>query len=247
MKHRLYLSAGLALVVVFSQVPAPRAQQPTSSIAVRTRDVGGVKLQDFAAGQGPAIVLLHGYAETSRMWRPLIPRLAEHHMVIAPDLPGIGDSDVPADGLDMTRAAVRIHDLIKDVGYRKGRDRRSRHRTDGGLRVCRAVSCGDREARADGCVSAGVRDWKAIYGHPAKWHFRFNGPTPEALVAGRERAYFEHYLERLRRRQDAIHSRGRSPVLRGGVRASGPDARRVGDSSRFQRPRQISRGRRRRS
>ena len=84
MKHRLYLSAGLALVVMFSQAPAPRAQQPTASIAVRTRDVGGVKLQYLAAGQGPAIVLLHGYAETSRMWRPLIPRLAEHHTVIAP-------------------------------------------------------------------------------------------------------------------------------------------------------------------
>ena len=35
--------------------------------------------------------------------------------------------------------------------------------------------------------------WEAIYNDPAIWHFRFNGPTPEALVKGRERTYFEHY------------------------------------------------------
>ncbi len=51
------------------------------------------------------VVLLHGYAETSRMWRPIMPMLAERFTVIAPDLPGIGDSEIPADGLDMKTAA----------------------------------------------------------------------------------------------------------------------------------------------
>ena len=39
----------------------------------------------------------------------------------------------------------------------------------------------------------GVGEWEAVYNNPANWHFRFNGPTPEALVHGRERIYFEHY------------------------------------------------------
>jgi pimeloyl-ACP methyl ester carboxylesterase len=39
----------------------------------------------------------------------------------------------------------------------------------------------------------GVGGWEAIYNSPSIWHFRFLGPTPEALVAGRERTYFEHY------------------------------------------------------
>ena len=39
----------------------------------------------------------------------------------------------------------------------------------------------------------GVDGWEAIYNNPAIWHFRFNGPTPEALVEGRERTYFEHF------------------------------------------------------
>ena len=57
--------------------------------------VDGVKLQDSWPVAAPALYLLHGYAETSRMWRPLIPRLATNFTVIAPDLRGIGDSDIP--------------------------------------------------------------------------------------------------------------------------------------------------------
>jgi pimeloyl-ACP methyl ester carboxylesterase len=62
------------------------------------------------------VVLIHGYAETSRIWRPLIPKLAERFTVIAPDLPGIGDSAIPADGLDMKTAAIRIHALTHSLG-----------------------------------------------------------------------------------------------------------------------------------
>jgi pimeloyl-ACP methyl ester carboxylesterase len=39
----------------------------------------------------------------------------------------------------------------------------------------------------------GVAGWEAIYNDPNIWHFRFNGPTPEALVQGRERTYFEYF------------------------------------------------------
>jgi pimeloyl-ACP methyl ester carboxylesterase len=64
-------------------------------------EVEGIKLHYLTAGRGPTLILLHGYTQTSRMWRPIIPLLAERFTVIAPDLPGIGDSDVPAEGLDM--------------------------------------------------------------------------------------------------------------------------------------------------
>src|SRR5207245_3359910 len=39
----------------------------------------------------------------------------------------------------------------------------------------------------------GVGGWESVYNNPGIWHFRFNGPTPEALVRGRERTYFEHF------------------------------------------------------
>jgi pimeloyl-ACP methyl ester carboxylesterase len=160
---------------------------------VRTASAGGVKLQYLTAGRGPAVLLLHGYAETSRMWRPLMPRLAEHFTVIAPDLPGIGGSDIPKDGLDMKGAAIRIHDLVKRLGIEKavvvGHDI--------GLMVAYAYAA-QFPAETDKLVLMdaflpGVDGWEAIYNNPTIWHFRFNGPTPEALVRGRERTYFEHF------------------------------------------------------
>ena len=112
---------GIAFVLVWL-LPAPTAQQPqsgTGDISVRTATVDGLNLQYLVAGHGPTIVLLHGYAETSRMWRPLIPRLASNFTVVAPDLPGIGGSAIPTDGLDMAHAATRIHGLVKQLGLGK--------------------------------------------------------------------------------------------------------------------------------
>jgi pimeloyl-ACP methyl ester carboxylesterase len=164
-----------------------------ATIAVRTGAADGVKLHYLTAGSGPAIVLLHGYAETSRMWRPLIPALAPRFRVIAPDLPGIGDSEVPGDGLDMARSAVRIHALVKGLGIEKavvvGHDI--------GLMVAYAYAAQfpsetEKLVLMDAFLP-GVAGWEAIYNDPAIWHFRFNGPTAEALVKGRERIYFEHF------------------------------------------------------
>jgi pimeloyl-ACP methyl ester carboxylesterase len=163
------------------------------SITSRTAGVDGVTLHYLTAGRGPAIVLLHGYAETSRMWRPLMPLLADSFTVIAPDLPGIGDSDIPADGLDMKRAAIRMRTLVKGLGVATAQV--VGH--DIGLMVAYAYAAQfpaevERLVLMDAFLP-GVDGWEAIYNNPAIWHFRFNGPTPEALVQGRERIYFEHY------------------------------------------------------
>src|SRR6201981_1213785 len=90
------------------------------TISLRTAEINATKLHYLTAGHGTPLILLHGYAETSLMWKPIIPVLAERFTVIAPDLPGIGDSDIPADGLDMKSAAIRMHDLAKSLGVQKG-------------------------------------------------------------------------------------------------------------------------------
>jgi pimeloyl-ACP methyl ester carboxylesterase/quercetin dioxygenase-like cupin family protein len=168
----------------------PAAPDP---ISVRSATVDGVTFQYLTAGRGPAVVLLHGYAETSRMWRPLIPRLAAHFTIVAPDLPGIGGSSIPRDGLDMASAARRVDALIKQLGL--GKAAVVGH--DIGLMVAYAYAAQfpddvDRLVLMDAFLP-GVDGWEAIYDNPAIWHFRFNGPTPEALVRGRERIYFEHF------------------------------------------------------
>jgi pimeloyl-ACP methyl ester carboxylesterase len=52
--------------------------------------VNGVRLRYLVGGHGSAVILLHGYAETGRMWRPIMPVLAERHTVVVPDLRGAG-------------------------------------------------------------------------------------------------------------------------------------------------------------
>jgi pimeloyl-ACP methyl ester carboxylesterase len=184
-------SVGSLLLLTFSAnavaSPAPDA------IASKFATVDGVKMHYLTAGHGPTVLLLHGYAETSRMWRPLIPTLAAKFTVIAPDLPGIGDSDIPKEGLDMKSAATTIHALIKSLGVEKARV--VGH--DIGLMVAYAYAV-QFAAETEKLVLMdaflpGVAGWEAVYNNPAIWHFRFNGPTPEALVSGRERIYFEHY------------------------------------------------------
>src|SRR5256714_6175268 len=95
---------------------------PENEIASRDATVDGVKLHYLTAGRGPVVILLHGYTQTSRMWRPIIPLLAEKFTVIAPDLPGIGDSGIPADNkIDMITAAKQIHDLVRSLKIDKAR------------------------------------------------------------------------------------------------------------------------------
>jgi pimeloyl-ACP methyl ester carboxylesterase len=144
-------------------------------------------------GSGPPVLLIHGYAESSRMWRPLAKVLAPSFTVIAPDLPGIGESSIPKTGVDMKTSAERIHAAARSLGYSKVRV--VGH--DIGLMVAYAYAAMypqevERLALMDAFLP-GVDGWEAVYNNPAIWHFRFYGPTPEALVKGRERTYFEHF------------------------------------------------------
>jgi pimeloyl-ACP methyl ester carboxylesterase len=187
---RIAVVGALAVIAAISTASA-KAQGKT--ISSRSEEIDGLRLQYVTAGEGPAVILLHGYAETSRMWRPLIPLLADRFTVIAPDLPGIGESAIPADGMDMKTAAMRIHALARKLGVEKARV--VGH--DIGLMVAYAYAA-QFPAETEKLVVMdaflpGVEGWEAIYNNPGLWHFRFHGPSPEALVKGRERTYFDYY------------------------------------------------------
>ncbi len=186
--------APFAILLLSASLPGVvHAADVDGAVSSRTADVEGVKLHYLTAGHGPAVILLHGYTQTSLMWKPIIPLLAERFTVIAPDLPGIGDSEIPADGLDMKTAAIRIHALAKSLGIEQARV--VGH--DIGLMVAYAYAA-QFPAETEKLVVMdaflpGVAGWENVYNNPAIWHFRFNGPTPEVLVHGRERKYFEHF------------------------------------------------------
>jgi pimeloyl-ACP methyl ester carboxylesterase len=186
----------LSLLVLFSLLAVPgeaHSQAAGAVIPSRYKEIDGIKLHYLTAGHGPALVLLHGYAETALMWKPIIPALASRFTVIVPDLPGIGDSAIPASGLDMNTAATRMHALVRSLGVEKAEV--IGH--DIGLMVAYAYAAQfPAEVTKLVLMDAflpGVGDWQTVYNDPRNWHFRFNGPTPEALVRGRERTYYEHY------------------------------------------------------
>jgi pimeloyl-ACP methyl ester carboxylesterase len=155
--------------------------------------VDGVRLHYLRDGSGPVVVLLHGYAETSHMWRPLISALASTHTVIAPDLRGAGESDMPAAGYDKKSMAQDIHALVVSLDIQHVRI--VGH--DIGLMVAYAYAA-QYPDEVDSLVLMdaflpGVGNWKDVWLRRDKWHYNFYGDTPLKLVAGRERIYFDHF------------------------------------------------------
>jgi pimeloyl-ACP methyl ester carboxylesterase len=89
---------------------------PTSRIPAdfteTTAPTNCITISYVRGGAGPTLVLLHGYPQTSYMWRKVLPALAEHFTVIAPDLRGSGGSDAPADGYRKSIPAEDVHQLL---------------------------------------------------------------------------------------------------------------------------------------
>jgi pimeloyl-ACP methyl ester carboxylesterase len=183
----------IVLVLLFAisvLTPRPAVAQAAQS---RFAEANGVRLHYLIAGHGDPIVLLHGFAETSHMWLPLIAKLSDKHTLIAPDLRGFGDSAAPADGYTKTALARDVHALLQSLNL--SRVRIVGH--DIGLMVAYAYAAQysaevNRIVLMDAFLP-GVGDWKSVWLLRDLWHFHFYGKTPLALVTGRERIYLEHF------------------------------------------------------
>jgi pimeloyl-ACP methyl ester carboxylesterase len=179
----------MALSITLLNPGNASAQSPQSKVA----DVNGVKLHYLVAGKGDPVVLLHGFAETSHMWLPLMAKLADTHTVIAPDLRGFGQSSTPEDGYTKKAMAQDIRALSKSLGY----DHIRLVGHDIGLMVAYAYAAQypgevDRLVLMEAFLP-GVGEWNNVFLLRDLWHFHFYGKTPLALVTGRERIYLEHF------------------------------------------------------
>jgi pimeloyl-ACP methyl ester carboxylesterase len=190
------IAAGLLIAGALAAPAHAATAASIQSIQSHSVAANGVELSYLEAGHdanGTPVVLLHGYAETSRMWLPLMKELQERHRVIAPDLPGAGGSSMPASGYDKKTMAQDIHAMVHALGVSKvklvGHDI--------GLMVAYAYAAQyPDEVESIVLMDAflpGVGDWQKVWLLRDKWHFNFYGDTPEALVQGRERIYFEHF------------------------------------------------------
>ena len=191
------LVASLLAGFVLSQ-PAPAKPMPFPA-GFRTQDIEtiGATIHTRIGGQGPAVLLLHGFGDTGDMWAPLAAELARDHTVVVPDLRGMGLSSHPeigyekrAQALDMARvldalsiddAALVTHDIGNMVGYAFAAQYPAR--------VTKWV--------AMDAPLPGIGPWDEILKNPLLWHFNFRGPDVERLVAGRERIYLDRFYNEL--------------------------------------------------
>ena len=184
--------------------PASRPEPALAGFEHRFATVGGVRLHFVSGGKedGDVVVLLAGFPESWFAWRKVMALLTPTYKVIAPDLPGQGDSDRPAAGYDTKTLATTVHGLLEQLGTKRyflaGHD----------LGAWVAYSCaalfGD-EVRGLALLDAGIpgvtlpdalpiapeRAWRT-------WHFAFHAipDLPELLITGREREYLDWFLRR---------------------------------------------------
>jgi pimeloyl-ACP methyl ester carboxylesterase len=175
-------------------MPAASEMQPFPA-GFRTQDIqaNGVTLHVRVGGQGPAVLLLHGYGETGDMWAPLAAVLARDRTVVAPDLRGMGLSSRPAGGYDKKTQGHDVAGVLDALGI----DRADLVTHDIGNMVGYAFA-----AQYPGRVTRfvlmdaplpGIGPWEEVLKNPLLWHFRFGGPDMERLVAGRERVYLDRF------------------------------------------------------
>ena len=191
---RAFVKGVIRAVGVVGFAATTLASAAVQGIESRFAEVNGLKMHYLVAGNGGSpVILLHGYAQNSHMWRPLMKELGKTHVVIAPDLRGFGDTTKAETGYDKKSMAQDVHALVRSLGI----DKAGIAGHDIGLMVAYAYAAQfpgevERIALLDAFIP-GVGDTTNLFLLKDLWHFHFYGPTPLALVKGRERTYFEHF------------------------------------------------------
>jgi pimeloyl-ACP methyl ester carboxylesterase len=194
MKTFMYAAAALA-VAFLASVATSAAQVAPLPAGFRVQEIptNGTTLHVRIGGKGPAVLLQHGYGETGDMWVALAKKLSVDHMVIIPDLRGMGLSAITKGGYDkktqghdlagvldalkVQQVDLVTHDIGNMVGYAFAAEYPSRVR---------------RFVLIDAPLP-GVGPWAEITANHKLWHFSFWGPDEDRLVAGRERIWLDRF------------------------------------------------------
>ncbi len=167
--------------------------------------IDDVMIHYVTAGQGPPVVLLHGWPQTWYEWRHIIPALARRYTVIAPDLRGLGDSSRPLTGYDKKTVA---HDIWRLMTEHLGYDSFHLAGHDWGGPTAFALAAAHPEAVQrlviiDVVIPGDGGDFSQ---GGRRWHHQFHmtPDLPEALVGGREAIYLQWFYQTFAYRPDAI-------------------------------------------
>jgi pimeloyl-ACP methyl ester carboxylesterase len=185
-------------------------QMPVGFSEHKTR-VAGIGLDYVIGGHGPTLVLIHGYPQTWYEWHGIMPALAEHYTIIAPDLPGAGKSDAPAGGYDKKTMAADLHALLASLG--KDHDVRIVGHDIGTMVAYSYAAQYPADVTKLVLSEAPIPD-PSIYQFPALtangpgvWNFGFFSLTtglPESLIRGRELTWTAGFMRGIAVHKDAL-------------------------------------------
>ena len=165
----------------------------------RVAAVNGIRMHYLRAGDGPPVVLLHGWPQTSYMWRKLLPVLARRHTVVAPDLRGYGLTDKPPSGYDKRTMAADVRALVHGLGF----DHVAIVGHDRGARVAHRYAL-DHPDEVRRLVMLDIIPTRAMWQRldlmlaRGFWHWLFHlqPDLPELLVGQRIETYLRYFFER---------------------------------------------------
>ena len=187
-----------ALLCAVCSLPAAADVLPFP-LGVRTQEVqtNGATIHVRVGGQGPAVVMLHGFGDTGDMWAPLASVLMRDHTVVVPDLRGMGMSSHPEGGYDKKTQGADIAAVLDSLQIEKAD--LVTHDIGNMVGYAFAAQYPDRVTRfvAMDAPLPGIGPWDEIIRSPALWHFSFRGPDVERLVKGRERIYLDRFWNEL--------------------------------------------------
>jgi pimeloyl-ACP methyl ester carboxylesterase len=168
----------------------------TGTFTSRYVDTGDLRQHVVTGGDGPPLLLVHGWPQTWYAWRLVMPTLAREFTVIAPDQRGRGLSGKPADGYDTGTLAADLAALMDTLGH--GRFAVAGHDTGMWIGYALAADHPDRVERLAVAETPlpGVSPSPPLFAdahlNNALWHFAFNrlAAVNDELVGGREDVYF---------------------------------------------------------
>jgi len=182
------------LLAITTTLPAAAEITPfPASFHVQEIATNGTTIHARVGGKGPAVLLIHGYAETGDMWSPMAADLARDHTVIVPDLRGLGLSARAESGFTKKNQAADMAGVLDQLHV--GSVDIVAHDIGNMVAYAFAMLHPDQVRRLvviDAPIP-GIGPWEDILKNPLLWHFRFGGPDMERLVAGRERIYLDRF------------------------------------------------------
>jgi pimeloyl-ACP methyl ester carboxylesterase len=180
------------------------ASPPAGFTSKLTTTENGLTIHYTIGGKGQPLLLLHGFGQNGYMWQRLLPELSKHFTVIAPDLPGLGESGKPASGYDKKTLAADIHSLMKKLGYSNillaGHDI--------GLMVAYAYAAQYRNevqklALMDALLPGVEPVWSQV--RAQAWWFGFFGwPSSSSIVEGKAREFLTGFWPVVGHKNDAF-------------------------------------------